>query len=114
MGKKGGMLLVDTINRTFLAYLVVLVGAEYVLGAAPLGSHDWRLFITPEELITSMEASGFSVFRNFPGFRPTLPMIIDLVRALLLRSIPVLDVRGGCVLQASPGMVSYFGTATAV
>mmetsp|Transcript_21408 Transcript_21408/g.47455 ORF Transcript_21408/g.47455 Transcript_21408/m.47455 type:complete len:296 (+) Transcript_21408:84-971(+) len=109
--RPGGLLLVDTINRTWLSLLVAVFGAEVVLGACVPGSHDWRLFITPEELTEAMEASGFRVRRNFPGFRPSLTMVLDALRAYVFHAIPVEDIRGEVSLEASPGWVNYFAVA---
>jgi len=46
----GGMLFVSTINRTARALAVAKLGAEYVLRLLPRGTHEWRRFVTPEEL----------------------------------------------------------------
>lgn len=57
--KPGGWLLFDTINRTWLARLVVVWLLEHVVRTIPRGTHDWRLFITPAELSGHLTASGF-------------------------------------------------------
>ncbi|HEX3132418.1 MAG TPA: bifunctional 2-polyprenyl-6-hydroxyphenol methylase/3-demethylubiquinol 3-O-methyltransferase UbiG [Planctomycetota bacterium] len=57
--KPGGWLLFDTINRTWLARLVVVWLLERVVRTIPRGTHDWRMFITPAELRTHLAASGF-------------------------------------------------------
>jgi len=46
----GGLQFVATINRTARAYALAVVGAEYVLRWLPRGTHDWRKFLTPEEI----------------------------------------------------------------
>jgi len=46
----GGMLFVSTINRTARALAVAKLGAEYVLRLLPRGTHEWRRFVTPQEL----------------------------------------------------------------
>jgi 2-polyprenyl-6-hydroxyphenyl methylase/3-demethylubiquinone-9 3-methyltransferase len=48
--KPGGLFLYDTINRSWLSRLLVIWFWEYLAGLAPRGTHDWHLFITPEEL----------------------------------------------------------------
>ena len=54
--KKNGIMFVATINRTLKSYLFAIVGAEYILKWLPIGTHDWNLFVKPEELIkTSMK-----------------------------------------------------------
>ena len=49
--KKNGIMFVATINRTIKSYLFSIVGAEYILKWLPVGTHDWNLFVKPEELI---------------------------------------------------------------
>jgi 2-polyprenyl-6-hydroxyphenyl methylase/3-demethylubiquinone-9 3-methyltransferase len=46
----GGLLFVSTLNRTPRAYVVAKLGAEYLLRWLPVGTHDWRKFVTPAEL----------------------------------------------------------------
>ena len=46
----GGAMVVATINRTLKSLALAKVGAEYVLGWLPRGTHDWRKFLTPDEL----------------------------------------------------------------
>ena len=48
--KPGGLFLYDTINRTWLSRPLVIWFWEYLAGLAPRGTHDWRLFIKPQEL----------------------------------------------------------------
>ncbi len=45
-----GLLIVSTLNRTPKSYALGIIGAEYVLGWLPKGTHEWSRFITPEEL----------------------------------------------------------------
>jgi 2-polyprenyl-6-hydroxyphenyl methylase/3-demethylubiquinone-9 3-methyltransferase len=46
----GGRLFVSTLNRTARSYVAAKLGAEYVLRWLPVGTHDWRRFVTPAEL----------------------------------------------------------------
>jgi 2-polyprenyl-6-hydroxyphenyl methylase/3-demethylubiquinone-9 3-methyltransferase len=46
----GGVMVIATLNRTLKALALAKVGAEYVLGWLPRGTHDWRKFLTPEEV----------------------------------------------------------------
>jgi len=48
--KPGGRAFFSTINRNPKAYLFAVVGAEYVLGLLPKGTHDYARFIKPSEL----------------------------------------------------------------
>jgi len=45
-----GIMFIATINRNLLSWLVAIVGAEYVLGWLPRGTHAWRKFVKPAEL----------------------------------------------------------------
>lgn len=48
--KPGGHLFFSTINRNPKAYLLAIVGAEYVLKLLPKGTHEYMKFIKPSEL----------------------------------------------------------------
>jgi 2-polyprenyl-6-hydroxyphenyl methylase / 3-demethylubiquinone-9 3-methyltransferase len=50
MLKPGGLMFVATLNRTLKSFAFGIVGAEYVLGWLPRGTHQWEKFITPDEL----------------------------------------------------------------
>lgn len=56
--KPNGLLFVATLNRTLKSFGLAIVGAEYVLGWLPKGTHQWEKFITPEELEAWLAASG--------------------------------------------------------
>jgi 2-polyprenyl-6-hydroxyphenyl methylase/3-demethylubiquinone-9 3-methyltransferase len=46
----GGLMIVATLNRTPKAYALAVVGAEHVLRWLPVGTHDWKKFLKPDEL----------------------------------------------------------------
>jgi 2-polyprenyl-6-hydroxyphenyl methylase/3-demethylubiquinone-9 3-methyltransferase len=48
--KPGGKVFFSTINRNAKAYLLAVIGAEYVLKMLPRGTHDYAKFLTPAEL----------------------------------------------------------------
>ena len=48
--KAGGHVFFSTINRNAKAYLLAVIGAEYVLKMLPKGTHDYAKFIKPSEL----------------------------------------------------------------
>jgi 2-polyprenyl-6-hydroxyphenyl methylase / 3-demethylubiquinone-9 3-methyltransferase len=56
--RPGGLMLLSTINRTLKAYLLAIVGAEYVLRWLPVGTHQWDRFVTPDELARYLLAAG--------------------------------------------------------
>ena len=58
MVKPGGLMFVATINRTAKAFALAIVGAEYVLGWLPKGTHQWDKFVKPSELDDTFEAAG--------------------------------------------------------
>ena len=41
---------VATINKNLKSYFFAILGAEYVLRWLPIGTHDWKKFLTPNEL----------------------------------------------------------------
>lgn len=56
--RPGGMLIASTINRTVKAYLLAIVGAEYILRWLPAGTHQWERFVTPDEMARHLAAAG--------------------------------------------------------
>jgi 2-polyprenyl-6-hydroxyphenyl methylase / 3-demethylubiquinone-9 3-methyltransferase len=64
----GAELFFSTINRNPKAYLLAVVGAEYVLGLLPRGTHDYRKFIKPHELADAVRGAGLLV-REVIGMR---------------------------------------------
>ena len=54
----GGSLFVSTLNRTARSLLIAKFGAEYVLRLLPVGTHDWRRFVTPAELARDGRAAA--------------------------------------------------------
>lgn len=50
MVKPGGHVLFSTLNRNPKSFLLAIVGAEYVLGMLPKGTHEYAKFIRPAEL----------------------------------------------------------------
>lgn len=56
--KPGGLLVMSTLNRTPKSFLLGIVAAEYVLGWIPRGTHDWKKFIRPSELVEQLEENN--------------------------------------------------------
>ena len=48
--RPGGQVFFSTLNRNPKSYLFAVIGAEYVLGLLPKGTHDYQRFIKPSEL----------------------------------------------------------------
>jgi len=48
--KPDGSFFLTTLNRSTRSWLLAIVGAEYILGLLPKGTHQWDKFITPTEL----------------------------------------------------------------
>ena len=61
MVKPGGLMFVATLNRTLKAFGLAIIGAEYVLGWLPKGTHQWEKFITPDELKGWLAEAGCPV-----------------------------------------------------
>lgn len=59
--KPGGMLIASTLNRTPQSFAAAIVGAEWVMRWLPRGTHEWRRFITPDELAAMAAAAGLVV-----------------------------------------------------
>lgn len=57
--KPGGLFLYDTINRTLFSFLWMILTLEWISGRIPRGTHDWRMFIKPEEMRVRLVGSGF-------------------------------------------------------
>lgn len=64
MVKPGGLMFVATINRTLKAYALAIVGAEYVLGWLPKGTHQFGKLVRPEELEGALRAGGLDVLER--------------------------------------------------
>ena len=58
MVKPGGLLFLATIDRTLKSYALAIIGAEYVLGWVPKGTHDHNKFIRPDELAAWARQAG--------------------------------------------------------
>lgn len=56
-----GVMFVATINRNLLSWLFAIVGAEYILGWLPRGTHRWSWFRTPAEIEERLAAGGITV-----------------------------------------------------
>ncbi len=63
MVKPGGDVYFSTINRNPKAWLLAIVGAEYVLNMLPRGTHEYEKLIKPSELEEYARHSGLELQR---------------------------------------------------
>ena len=76
--RPGGLMLLSTINRTMKAYLLAIVGAEYVLRWLPVGTHQWNRFVTPDELAGASDGGRARRVRlRGPGLQPAGRCLVD-------------------------------------
>jgi len=66
--KPGGAFIGATLNRTPQSYALAIVGAEYLLGWLPRGTHDWNRFLRPSEFALGLRRAGLSP-RRLSGLR---------------------------------------------
>jgi 2-polyprenyl-6-hydroxyphenyl methylase/3-demethylubiquinone-9 3-methyltransferase len=59
--RPGGLFVAATLNRTLKSFALAIVGAEYLLGWVPRGTHRWEKFVTPAELEEALEAVDLAV-----------------------------------------------------
>lgn len=71
MLKPGGLMFVATLNRTVKSFAFAIVGAEYVLGWLPKGTHEWNRFLKPSEINRFFEASKLALIDSTGvGYNP--------------------------------------------
>lgn len=61
LAKPQGKLFFSTLNRNLKAYLLAIVGAEYLLNMIPKGTHDYQTFIRPSELVAFARQAGLEL-----------------------------------------------------
>jgi len=72
--KPNGLIFFASLNKTLMSFVLAIVGAEYILRWLPIGTHDWKKFISPNDIInkvskhflTHIETKGvtFNPIRN--------------------------------------------------
>jgi 2-polyprenyl-6-hydroxyphenyl methylase / 3-demethylubiquinone-9 3-methyltransferase len=58
--RQGGAFIGATLNRTPRSFAAAIIGAEYMLGWLPRGTHDWRKFMRPSELVLGLRRNGLN------------------------------------------------------
>ena len=61
MVKPGGYVFFSTLNRKPKAFLMAILGAEYILRMLPKGTHDYKTFIKPSELSQWARQAGLEM-----------------------------------------------------
>lgn len=61
--KPGGHVYFSTLNRNIKSYLMAIVGAEYILGLVPKGTHQHDKFIKPSELMAWIDTTPLIIKR---------------------------------------------------
>lgn len=56
--RPGGLMICSTLNRNAKSFMMAIVGAEHVMRWLPKGTHDWKKFITPDELYDLIRRAG--------------------------------------------------------
>ena len=65
--RPGGTVFLSTINRNAKAYVMAVLGAEYVLNLLPRGTHDYDKFIKPSELASAARDAGLLI-KDISGY----------------------------------------------
>ena len=61
LAQPGGWVFFSTINRNTKAFLLAILGAEYVLNMLPRGTHEYARLIRPSELARSARGAGLEI-----------------------------------------------------
>lgn len=59
--KPGGVQFIASINRNWLAFIVAIIGAEYITQLLPKGTHHFKKLVKPEEIEALLRADNFTV-----------------------------------------------------
>jgi 2-polyprenyl-6-hydroxyphenyl methylase/3-demethylubiquinone-9 3-methyltransferase len=88
--RPGGEVFLSTINRSTRAWLVTVLGAEYLLGLLPRGTHDYARFIRPSEIdawgrdagLVLQDVSGLTLDLATGGFRLSEDVQVNFIAHL--------------------------------
>ncbi len=59
-----GLMFIATINKTIFSIVFAKYLAEYVLGFLPKGTHDWKKFLTPEDIYAMLLKNNFEIIES--------------------------------------------------
>jgi 2-polyprenyl-6-hydroxyphenyl methylase/3-demethylubiquinone-9 3-methyltransferase len=59
--KKGTKIFISTINRNIVSFAIAKIMAEYVLKIVPEGTHQYKKFLKPSELVKMLEIEKFQM-----------------------------------------------------
>lgn len=80
--RPGGAMLGATLNRTIKSFAMAKVGAEYILGWLPRGTHNFAQFVKPSEFAEGLRQNGVQVQKlngmTFNPFRDSWAITDDL------------------------------------
>ena len=62
------MIIIATLNRTLKSLVTAKIGAEYILRWLPKGTHDWKKFVKPYEILKKCENEDLK-FQEICGFK---------------------------------------------
>lgn len=99
----GGLLFISTLNRTLRSLLTAKIGAEYIARLLPIGTHDWRQFISPRDLATmaaatglrAMDSAGMSFDPLRGQWRATRDLSINYIMVFAKQPLPRRSLQGG-------------------
>ena len=63
--KKNGIMFIATLNKTLKSYIFAILGAEYVLRWLPIGTHDWNMFVKPDDLVKICRENSLILDESF-------------------------------------------------
>jgi len=59
-----GLMFIATINKTIFSIVFAKYFAEYILGFLPKGTHDWKKFLTPEDIYAMLLKNNFEIIES--------------------------------------------------
>ena len=97
----GGTVIFSTLNRSPVAWLAAIIGAEYLFGLVPMGTHDYQRFLRPAELAALVHNAGMQVLDIrgivwLPLLRRVSLCTRPAVNYLLAATLPQLAGSGQC------------------